>query len=105
MKNPFWASIFVEDISNVVYKILPCNVLVNAISSNFVYFQSKQKSRSCSFETMNREKRMFVHEYCSHFGCESAAYDAEPKRNVVATAQRDKVLLTTNNSALIYFLS
>lgn len=54
--------------------------------------QSKQKSRSYSFETMNREKRQFVHEYCTHFGCESVAYDAEPKRNVVATAQRDKVM-------------
>lgn len=55
--------------------------------------QSKQKSRSYSFETMNREKRQFVHEYCEHFGCESVAYDAEPKRNVVATAQRDKAWL------------
>ncbi|XP_075213397.1 nuclear transcription factor, X-box binding stc [Lycorma delicatula] len=55
--------------------------------------QSKQKSRSFSFETMNREKRQFVHEYCEHFGCESVAYDAEPKRNVVATAQRDKAWL------------
>ncbi|XP_022919104.2 protein shuttle craft [Onthophagus taurus] len=52
--------------------------------------QSKQKSRSHSFETMNRDKRAFVHEYCEHFGCESAAYDAEPNRNVVATAFRDK---------------
>jgi len=40
---------------------------------------------------MNSSKRQFVHEYCEHFGCESVAYDAEPKRNVVATAQRDKV--------------
>lgn len=55
--------------------------------------QSKQKSRSYSFETMNREKRQFVHEYCEHFGCESVAYDAEPKRNIVATAQRDKAWL------------
>lgn len=55
--------------------------------------QSKQKSRSYSFETMNRDKRQFVHEYCEHFGCESVAYDAEPKRNIVATAQRDKAWL------------
>lgn len=40
---------------------------------------------------MNREKRQFIHEYCEHFGCESAAYDQEPNRNVVATAARDKV--------------
>jgi transcriptional repressor NF-X1 len=54
--------------------------------------QSKQKSRSYSFDSMNRDKRHFVHEYCEHFGCESVAYDQEPKRNVVATAARDKVI-------------
>ncbi|XP_065162921.1 protein shuttle craft [Atheta coriaria] len=52
--------------------------------------QSKQKSRSHSFECMNREKRHFVHELCEHFGVESAAYDAEPNRNVVATASKEK---------------
>lgn len=52
--------------------------------------QSKQKSRSYSFDSMNRDKRHFIHEYCEHFGVESAAYDAEPNRNVVATAIRDK---------------
>ncbi|XP_024943770.1 protein shuttle craft isoform X2 [Cephus cinctus] len=51
---------------------------------------SKQKSRSYSFECMNRDKRHFVHEYCEQFGCESQAYDQEPKRNVVATAVKDK---------------
>ncbi|KAJ1528779.1 hypothetical protein ONE63_007163 [Megalurothrips usitatus] len=55
--------------------------------------ESKQKSRSYSFEVMNREKRQFVHEYCEHFGCESVAYDQEPKRNVVATAQKTKAWL------------
>lgn len=55
--------------------------------------ESKQKSRSHSFEVMNREKRQFVHEYCEHFGCESVAYDQEPKRNVVATAQKIKAWL------------
>ncbi|KYN44046.1 Protein shuttle craft [Trachymyrmex septentrionalis] len=54
---------------------------------------SKQKSRSYSFEVMNREKRHFVHESCQHFGCESQAYDEEPKRNVVATAVKDKCWL------------
>lgn len=52
--------------------------------------QSKQKSRSYSFESMNRDKRHFVHECCEHFGCESAAYDQEPNRNVIATAFRDR---------------
>lgn len=55
--------------------------------------ESKQKSRSYSFEVMNREKRQFLHEYCEHFGCESVAYDQEPKRNVVATAQKAKAWL------------
>ncbi|XP_014472809.1 PREDICTED: protein shuttle craft [Dinoponera quadriceps] len=54
---------------------------------------SKHKSRSYSFDTMNREKRHFVHESCEHFGCESQAYDEEPKRNVVATAVKDKCWL------------
>lgn len=54
---------------------------------------SKQKSRSYSFDVMNREKRHFVHESCQHFGCESQAYDEEPKRNVVATAVKDKCWL------------
>lgn len=52
--------------------------------------QSQQKCRSHSFESMNRDKRQFIHEYCEHFGCESEAYDTEPNRNVVATAIRDK---------------
>lgn len=51
---------------------------------------SKQKSRAYSFDCMNREKRQLVHEFAEHFGCESESYDAEPKRNVVATALRDK---------------
>ncbi|XP_011496146.1 PREDICTED: protein shuttle craft [Ceratosolen solmsi marchali] len=54
---------------------------------------SKQKSRSYSFESMNRDKRHFVHELCAHFGCESQAYDQEPKRNIVATAVKDKCWL------------
>ena len=52
--------------------------------------ESKQKSRSFSFPIMNRDKRQFVHEYAEHFGCESQAYDAEPKRNVVVTALKEK---------------
>lgn len=30
-----------------------------------------------------------VHELCAAFGIEAIAYDAEPNRNVVATAHRD----------------
>ena len=52
--------------------------------------ESKQKSRSFSFPVMNRDKRQFVHEYAAHFGCESQSYDAEPKRNVVVTAVKEK---------------
>ncbi|XP_011297749.1 protein shuttle craft [Fopius arisanus] len=54
---------------------------------------SKHKSRSYSFDSMNRDKRQFVHESCEHFGCKSQAYDQEPKRNVVATAVKDKCWL------------
>lgn len=53
--------------------------------------ESKQKSRSHSFPTMNREKRQLVHEMCGMFGIDSVAYDAEPNRNVVATAYKEKV--------------
>ena len=52
---------------------------------------SKQRSRSYSFPTMNREKRQVVHEMCGMFGIDSVAYDAEPNRNVVATAHRERV--------------
>lgn len=52
--------------------------------------ESKQKSRSHSFPTMNREKRQLVHEMCGMFGVDSVAYDAEPNRNVVATAHKEK---------------
>ena len=48
---------------------------------------------------MNKEKRQFVHEYCAHFGCESEAYDAEPKRNVVAIATKGRVSFERIKSA------
>lgn len=51
---------------------------------------------------MNREKRQFIHEYCEHFGCESAAYDQEPNRNVVATAARDKVIIIIYKTYIHY---
>ncbi|VVD04483.1 unnamed protein product [Leptidea sinapis] len=54
--------------------------------------KSKQKTRAHSFPSMNRAKRQFIHELCEHFGCESVAYDAEPNRNVVATADKEKVV-------------
>lgn len=52
--------------------------------------ESKQRSRSHSFPVMNREKRHAVHEMCEVFGIESVAYDAEPQRNIVATAYKDR---------------
>lgn len=58
---------------------------------------SKQKSRSYSFEHMNREKRQFVHELSDHFGVESESFDAEPKRNVVATAVKDRAWLPSQS--------
>lgn len=39
---------------------------------------------------MNREKRQFVHEYAEAFGLTTESFDAEPKRNVVATAIKEK---------------
>ena len=59
--------------------------------------ESKQKSRMYSFEYMNRDKRTFVHELSDHFGVESESYDAEPKRNVVATAVKDRVWLPSQS--------
>lgn len=52
--------------------------------------ESKQKSRSYSFPVMNRDKRHAVHDMCEVFGVESVAYDAEPQRNIVATAYKDR---------------
>jgi transcriptional repressor NF-X1 len=46
---------------------------------------------------MNHEKRQFIHELCVHFGCESESFDAEPKRNVVATAVKDRVWLPSQS--------
>ena len=51
--------------------------------------ESAQRSRSHSFPVMNREKRQLVHEMCEMFGVYSVAYDAEPNRNVVATATKE----------------
>lgn len=53
--------------------------------------ESKQKSRSYSFQVMNRDKRHAVHDLAAMFGVETAAYDAEPNRNVIATASRESV--------------
>jgi len=52
--------------------------------------ECKQKTRIKSFECMKREKRQLVHEYAEHFGCTSESFDAEPKRNVVATAYKER---------------
>lgn len=54
---------------------------------------SKQKSRSFSFEVMNRDKRQFIHGYCEFFGISAIDCDPEPKRNVLVTAYKDKVWL------------
>lgn len=53
--------------------------------------KESKHTRSHSFPVMNREKRRVVHEMSAMFGVESIAYDAEPNRNVVATADRFKV--------------
>ena len=53
--------------------------------------ESKQKSRAHSFPVMNRDKRHAVHDLAAMFGVETVAYDAEPNRNVVATASKESV--------------
>lgn len=50
---------------------------------------------------MKYEKRKLVHEYCEHFGCESVAYDAEPNRNVVAIALKEKVTFSLFSSFIL----
>jgi len=44
---------------------------------------------------MNRDKRAMVHEYAQHFGITTQSFDAEPQRNVIATAAREKCSLPT----------
>lgn len=50
--------------------------------------ESKQPFRSFSFPSCNHDKRHVIHDLCEMFGVESVAYDAEPNRNVVATAEK-----------------
>lgn len=57
--------------------------------------ESKHKSRSFSFPNMNRDKREFVHEYSQHFGMTTQSFDAEPMRNVIASAERGKCSVPT----------
>lgn len=52
--------------------------------------QSKQKFRSHSFPSMNRDQRRVVHELAEFFGCETQSYDQEPYRNVVVSAYKDR---------------
>lgn len=54
---------------------------------------SKAPYRSFSFPSMNRDKRHAVHDMAEQFGVETKAYDAEPNRNVVATAMRESCWL------------
>lgn len=55
--------------------------------------QSKHPHRSHSFSPGNRDQRRAIHELAEFYGCETQSYDYEPKKNVVATAQRDKCWL------------
>ncbi|XP_060590156.1 transcriptional repressor NF-X1-like isoform X2 [Ruditapes philippinarum] len=55
--------------------------------------QSKQPSRSHAFPSMNMNQRKLVHELAEFYGCQTQSYDYEPKKNVVATAPRDKCWL------------
>ncbi|XP_074658843.1 transcriptional repressor NF-X1-like [Tubulanus polymorphus] len=55
--------------------------------------QSKHPNRSHSFAPMNREQRRLLHELAEWYGCKTQSYDQEPKKNVVATAYKDKCWL------------
>lgn len=51
--------------------------------------ESKAPYRCHSFPSMNRDKRHVIHDMAELFGVETKAYDAEPNRNIVATATRE----------------
>ena len=70
---------------------------ITCISIEILSFNIFLNSRSHSFDYMNRDKRQFVHELSDHFGIESESYDAEPKRNVVATAVKDRAWLPSQS--------
>lgn len=55
--------------------------------------ESKHPSRSHAFPSMNMNHRKVVHELAEFYGCQTQSYDAEPNKNVVATAPRDKCWL------------
>lgn len=52
--------------------------------------KSKQKQKSFSFPVMNRNQRHLVYELAEFYGCSTVSYDMEPKKNIVATAEKDK---------------
>ncbi|KAI0214804.1 Transcriptional repressor NF-X1 [Lamellibrachia satsuma] len=70
------------DFVNAVEKAL--SVLVNTAQ------QSKQPKRSHSFAPMSFEQRRVVHTLAEFYGCETLSYDHEPKKNIVATAYKNK---------------
>ncbi|KAK3109128.1 hypothetical protein FSP39_023572, partial [Pinctada imbricata] len=55
--------------------------------------KAKQSYRSHSFPSGNRDQRRLIHELAECYGCETQSYDFEPKKNVVATAHKDKCWL------------
>ncbi|CAH1789962.1 unnamed protein product [Owenia fusiformis] len=55
--------------------------------------QAKQPRKSHIFPIMNWESRKFIHELAEWYGCETQSYDQEPKKNVIATAHRDRCFL------------
>ncbi|XP_064614665.1 transcriptional repressor NF-X1-like [Liolophura sinensis] len=55
--------------------------------------QSKQPFRRHGFPPMNMTQRRVIHELAEFYGCETESYDQEPKKNVVATASRDRCWL------------
>ncbi|KAG5674509.1 hypothetical protein PVAND_004471 [Polypedilum vanderplanki] len=63
--------------------------------------ESKAPYRCHSFPSMNRDKRHVIHDMAELFGIETQAYDAEPNRNIVATATREYCWLPSMSMAEI----
>ncbi|MFH4973317.1 hypothetical protein AB6A40_000026 [Gnathostoma spinigerum] len=52
-----------------------------------VQMQASSTTQVHTFRPMSSDSRRFIHEYATYFRVETISYDAEPKRNVVATAK------------------
>uniref|UniRef100_A0A915AKK1 NF-X1-type domain-containing protein n=1 Tax=Parascaris univalens TaxID=6257 RepID=A0A915AKK1_PARUN len=77
------------------------NALIELVHS--AELQQNGTTRTHTFRPMTSENRRIIHEYASYFHIETISYDAEPQRNVVATAKSGSccvplILLTQLNN-------